>query len=346
MAVKRGAAARVTLKDVAAHAGVSFSTVSNVINNHSGDVGVETRERVLASIRALNYRPNVAARQLRNAHARVLALTIPNFANPYFSDVVGSIVQEAEALDRTVLIDYTRGERSEELLVVSGMRPHLIDGVILYALGLDLADVQPDHVPIPIVTFGENLANAPYDMVEIDNVAAARLAAEHLVRLGRRRIGFVGASDDPRNVPAHSRLQGYREALEAAGLPVDPRLIASFTPASFGRVNGMEGMQRLLTQGPPPDAVLCFNDLVALGAMKVLRDTGFRIPDDVGVVGIDDIEEGRFTTPALTTIAPDKSELGRLLVSLLVARIDGSRSGPPERFDPSFRLVVRQSTAG
>jgi DNA-binding LacI/PurR family transcriptional regulator len=180
----------------------------------------------------------------------------------------------------------------------------------------------------------------------IDNVAAAHLATRHLVRIGRRRVAVVGMSGSPRDTMATLRLRGYEQALAAAGIPVDPGLVVAVPPVSFSRANGIDGMQRLLATGHMFDAVLCMNDLIALGAMEVLRAVGYRIPEDVAVVGFDDIQEGRHSTPPLTTIAPDKVEIGRLAVSLLLARIDGTRTGPPELVRPTFRLLVRQSTGG
>ena len=346
MRTQHGFPAPVTLKDVAAHAGVSFKTVSNVINDRHGDVGEATRERVLASIAALNYRPNVAARQLRKSQAGVLALALPDFSNPYFSDLSAAVIGAANEHGHTVLIDYTNGRRREELLVTSGLRPHLIDGVILNALSLEPDDLLAHRVGIPLLLVGERLIGAPYDHVMIDNVAAARAATSHLLRLGRRRIAAIGFSSQPWDAASRLRLQGYDSALTEAGIAHDPGLVMAEPDARFGRIDGIDCMRRLLARGPEPDAVLCFNDLVALGAMKALRDSGFRVPDAIAVVGFDDIEEGRFATPALTTIAPDKKEIGRLAVSLLLARLDGTRGGPPEHIEPPFQLVVRQSTGG
>ena len=342
-----GVSGAATLKDVAAHAGVSVSTVSNVVNNRPAGATAETRERVLASIRALNYRPNVAARQLRRAEAGVLAVTVPHFNNPFFAEIIDSICATALARKRTVLIDPTNGERQQELLVVSGLRPHFIDGVILHSLALRIDDVQPDRVSMPIVLYGEELLGAPYDLVEIDNVAAARLATEHLLRLGRRRIAFVGLSAMQHGaaITARRRLLGCQQALDAAGIPASDRPEAPVISEVYARVDGMYGMRQLLAGPIVPDAVLCFNDQVALGAMKVLRDTGFRIPQDIAVVGFDDIEEGRFATPALTTIRPDKAAFGRMLATLLIDRIEGARTEPPERICPPFQLIVRQSSS-
>ncbi len=338
-----------TIKDVAAHAGVSHKTVSNVLGGRLGRVGVETERRVRASVATLNYRPNLAARHLRSTHTGVLALAIPDLNNAYFSHIGDAIVTAASAQGYTVLIDYTRGDRAEEALVAHGLRPHLIDGVILSSLMLDADDLRPELVPAPLVLLGERLFDAPYDHVAIDNVAAARLATAHLLDLGRRRVAAIVSAeeayqDHSATATTRLRLRGYTEALTTAGHAVDPRLVTS--AGAFYRLDGARAMRRLLALDRPPDAVFCFNDLVAIGALHALHKAGRRIPDDVAVVGYDNIDEGLFATPSLTTIAPDKDEIGRRAVSLLIERVSGARTGPPVHVDAPFRLLVRTSTAG
>lgn len=332
-----------TLKDVAERAGVSIKTVSNVVHDLPS-VAPETRERVRAAIEQLRYRPNLSARHLRKASVGVLALAVADPDIPYFSEIGKAVFAAAAAVGYTVLIDYTNGTRDNERHVIDGLRPHLIDGVILSPLALQMEDVQPARVGVPVVLLGERLFGAPWDHVVIDNVAAARLATNHLISLGRRRIGAIGLQDDEAGETARQRWQGFREAMDAAGMAVDPALTVE--APSFHRTQGVEAMRRMLALRPGPDAVFCFNDTLALGAMRALHQAGCRIPDDVAIVGFDDIEEGHFATPSLTTIAPDKDEIARLAVSLLVARLRGERSGPPERFTPPHWLVVRESTAG
>ncbi len=333
-----------TLKDVAAHAGVSFKTVSNVVNGYQY-VTDETRERVLSSVAVLGYRPNLPARHLRKGRVGILALTIPDLANPYFSDIATAVSVAAAVHDYTILIDYTGGSRANESLVANGVRPHLIDGVILNPLALGMDDLQPDRAGAPIVLLGERLFGAPWDHVAIDNVAAARLATAHLLSLGRRRLAFIGAQDDSEPNAASLRLRGFTEALAAEGLSPDPQLIVGVPFNAFRRAEGAQAMRLLLALPHPPDAVFCYNDLLALGALHVLRQAGCRVPDEVAIAGFDDIEEGHFAAPSLTTISPDKAEIGRLAVTLLLDRVAGARTGRPERLQPSFRLVVRGSTS-
>lgn len=336
---------RATLRDVAQRARVSTKTVSNVVHGRHARVGPATRARVLDAITTLDYRPNLAARQLRNRQAGIIALAIPWLDNPYFADLATAIMVAAAELGYTVLIDRTGGSRDQELLVTSGLRPHLIDGIIFSPLAIEADDLAPARTRLPIVLLGERLVDAPVDHVLIDNVAAGRCATAHLLAIGRCRIAAIGASTDPADAMPRLRLQGYVEALAAAGHAIDQDLIATVPATSFTREHGADGMRWLLSRPDPPDAVFCFNDRVALGAMRVLRQAGCRIPEDVAVVGVDDIEEGRYALPTLTTIAPDKAFLARATVERLVARITGQRTEPPETVYAPFRLVVRESTA-
>ncbi len=361
-----------TLKDVAARAGVSIKTVSNVVNERPY-VTDDTRERVRAALDALRYRPNLSARHLRTGRLGVLALAIPDLGNTYFADIGKTVGAAAAAHGYTVLLDHTGGDRASESLAINGLRPHLIDGVLLSPLALEMDDLRPDVVATPLVLLGERLFGAPYDHVAPDNVAAARVATTHLIALGRRRIAAIGVQDTDVSaitaivarggqdstarviaaVRVHDtdasamgqlRLRGYLNALQEAGRAVDPTLLAS--TAWFHRADGARAMRRLLALDDPPDAVFCFNDLLALGAMRALHEAGRLIPADVAVVGCDNIEEGLFATPSLTTIAPDKEEIGRVAVSMLVARIEGGRLDAPARVETPFRLIVRESTAG
>jgi len=331
-----------TLRDVAVRAGVSLQTVSNVANGRSARMSEETCARVLAAIAELNYRPNAAARSLRNVPVGVLALAIPDMMNPYFTEVGTVIVAEAAARGYTVLLDYTNREREQELLVAAGLRPHLIDGLILDAQRLTTEDLKAGQ--LPIVLLGERVYDGPYDHVVIDNVAAARLATEHLIAIGRRRIAAIGLWDPPACGAPHLRLQGYLEALDAAGIAADPRLQAR--AFKWYRAPGAAAMRALLALPDPPDAVFCFADLLAVGAISALHQAGIRIPEDVAVVGFDDVDDARFTVPPLTSISPDKAAIGKLSVDLLIQRVTGTRTAPPQCFEQPFELVVRQSTVG
>nr|WP_296068665.1 LacI family DNA-binding transcriptional regulator [uncultured Actinoplanes sp.] len=332
------------LKDVAARAGVSIKTVSNVVNGYV-HVAPATRARVQAAIDALGYVPNVAARQLRGGRSGVIALAVPELQLPYFAEIAGLIVQAAERRSWTVLIDQTDGQAERERNLVAGLRRHAIDGLIFSPLALAGEDLAL-RSDIPMVLLGERVWYGPADHVAIDSTAAATEAVRHLCRLGRRRIAAIGVQELPSAVTAHQRLAGYRTALAEAGLGIDPAL--EVPAGSFHRANGAEAMARLLDSGEPPDAVFCFNDLLALGAIRTLLTRGLSVPGDVAVIGFDDIEDGRFSTPTLSTIAPDAPRIAQLAVDLLAERLgDGSAATrAPRELRVDHRLVIRESTAG
>lgn len=332
-----------SLKDVAKLAGVSPKTVSNVVNGYA-HVTEQTRVRVQEAIAALNYRPNLSARNLRKGRTGVIALALPELDAPYFAELARFVIRAAEEHSRTVLIDQTDGLASRERLVTEGPRAHLVDGLIFSPLALGRAELAVRDDATPIVLLGERVDHGPADHVAIDNVAAAYTATRHLISLGRRRVAAIGDQRRIASRTAALRLEGYTRALGEAGLPADDRLICS--TASYHRADGARAMARLLDLDQPPDAVVCFNDLLALGAIRTLHERGRRIPADVAVVGIDDIEDGRFATPTLTTISPDKDQIARMAVSLLLSRIEGSGERPPREVVADFTLKVRESTVG
>lgn len=333
----------VKLKDVAAQAGVSIKTVSNVVNGYAF-VSDETRRRVQAALDDLGYRPNLAARYLRRSHMGVIALAIPHFGISYFIELADAITAAAEGHGYAVLLDQTRGQHTYETLLFRGLRPMLIDGAILNPLSLRPQELNPRTVGMPIVLIGERPYEGLHDHVLIDNVAAAADATRHLIALGRRRIAALGIGQGGQHgETVRLRYTGFARAMQEAGLPVSRRWLV---PGTYQRHEGAQAARLLLERGMRPDAIFCFNDMVALGAMRALHEVGLRVPDDVAVAGIDDVEEGRYSTPSLTTISPDKERIARLAVDFLIGRIKGTRTVPAERIEVDYRLIVRESTAG
>ncbi|MEY9844176.1 DNA-binding LacI/PurR family transcriptional regulator [Streptacidiphilus sp. BW17] len=336
----------VSLKDVAQRAGVSVKTVSNVVNDYP-HIRPETRSRVQQAIEELGYRPNLTARHLRKGRTGIITLAVPELANPYFADLAGAVIDAAAQHDHTVLLDHTAGLREKEVLVSRGFRSHIIDGLILSPIQLENEDLLDRQEGPPLVLLGEREYTAPYDHVAIDNVEAARVAVRHLLDLGRRRIAFLGARHESARQPAHLRLRGWREEIRAAGgAPRESMVVAT---EGYDRRDGAAAISELLARGELPDALFCYNDLIALGAMRVLSEHGLRVPEDVAVVGFDDIEEGRYAAVSLTTVAPDKTAIARFAVDRLVERITAGKdaeSWHSRRFVPSHRLVVRESTTG
>ena len=331
----------VSMKDVARLAGVSIKTVSNVVNDYPF-VSDETRTRVRAALDTLDYRPNISARGLRTGRTDLIALAVPALDEPYFSEIASLIVEAAEGRGWTVLIDQTGGDRSREREVAGGLRSNLIDGCITSPLAMTAEDVARLARQRPMVLLGERFTHAAADHIAVDSVRAARDATKHLIDLGRRRIAFIGAQT--RIGTAATRLAGYQSALQQAGQPVDQNLIVRISP--FHRTEGAAAMATLLRAEQPPDAVFCVNDLLALGAIRTLLTAGLRVPEDVAVIGFDDIEDGRFTSPTLTSISPDKKQIAEISVELLARRIRGGASQAPVDVVAGHQLRLRESTAG
>ncbi|GAA0497392.1 LacI family DNA-binding transcriptional regulator [Streptomyces olivaceiscleroticus] len=332
---------RVSLKDVAAHAGVSIKTVSNVVNNYQ-HVTPEMRDRVQRAIDELGYRPNLTARHLRKGRTGMIALALPELGNPYFAELAAAVIDAAAEHDYIVLLDHTGGRRAQEVLVSQGFRARVIDGLILSPIELEAEDLSDRTENVPLVLLGERHYDLPYDHIAIDNVAAARLAVRHLTGLGRREVAFIGARRG-NSRPAELRVRGWREELSAAGLSCDDGLVA--TTDGWGHADGAAAMHRILETGRRPDAVFAYNDPVAIGAMRALSERGLRVPEDVAVVGFDDVEEGRFGTVTLTSVSPDKEAIARLAVESVLARVSGEAAAP-RRVWADYRLIERESTLG
>src|SRR5580692_3439277 len=313
-----GGGMAVTLHDVALRAGVSIKTVSNVVNGYA-HVSAVTRSRVEQAVAELGYRPNLSARNMRGGRSGILALAVPELGVPYFAELAQSVIRAAERQGFIVLIDQTEGRIDRERLVCRGIRSQLIDGLIFSPLALDSDELAARTDRIPMVLLGERISET-VDRVVIDNIEAARQAV--------------------------TRLAGYKSALADAGLPFRPELVAE-TP-SFHRHDGAAAMAWLLDAGARPDAVFAFNDLTAIGVMRACYDRGVRVPADVAVIGFDDLEEGRYAVPSLSTISPDKDFIGQTAVRLLAARLARPAQGgvQADEIIAPHRLEARESTMG
>lgn len=330
----------VTLHDVARAADVSIKTVSNVINDHP-HVRPETRARVQAAITQLSYRPNLSARSLRRGRTGVIGLALPELSLPYFAELADSVMRAADRRGLTVLIEQTGGDPERERNVLESPRRQLTDGLLFSPLGL--SNESALTVDFPLVLLGERIFTNLVDHVTMQNVAAARAATTHLLRVGRRRIIALGSHTDTGVSSASLRVQGYRAALAEAGIAYDERLIGVSGP--WQRSGGVEAMRRILASGLAFDGVFALNDTLALGAIRALRDAGMRVPEDVAVIGFDDTDEARYTSPSLSSVNSGRDEIARTAVDVLQARIDGTAVHPPTLYEASFTVVARESTA-
>ncbi|MPY58016.1 LacI family DNA-binding transcriptional regulator [Streptomyces spongiae] len=336
-------AARPRIKDVAEYAGVSPKTVSNVINNFE-HVSERTRAAVQEAIDALGYRVNIAGRQLRQGRAGMITLAVPELDVAYFAELAKHVMTEADLRGQTVLLHQTRAVRERELAALHGFDAQFSDGVILSPLALNPRDLATRDRRLPVVLLGERPAEDGTDHVGIDNVRAAREATEHLLSRGRRRIAVIGGAVRGRQGTDSLRTDGYRDALKAAGLPFETDLVVPVD--AYHWQDGARAAAALMERAPRPDALLCLNDHLALGALRALHEQGRSVPGDLDVVGFDDIDASRFSVPSLTTVAPDKQEIARAAVSLLLERIDAPEDAVVRDHVAGHRIVVRESTGG
>jgi DNA-binding LacI/PurR family transcriptional regulator len=331
----------VTLHDVARVAEVSIKTVSNVINDYP-HIRPATRQRVLDAIEQLGYTPNLSARRLRSGRTGVIGLALPELSLSYFAELADAVIKAADRHGVIVLIEQTGGERRREIELLRSPRRQLTDGLLFSPLGMNNDDAPLLSVGYPLVLLGERIFGGPTDHVTMKNVDAARAATQHLLDAGRTRIVVLGAHDGEVIGSAGLRVRGYREALEAAGIPFDPALLAY--PTTWHRSNGATAMREFLATGVQFDAVFALNDSLALGAMRVMQEAGLRIPADVAVIGFDDLDEAQYSLPALTTVNPGRNEIADTAVRVLLERIAGTNSTPPREILSQYQIVNREST--
>ena len=337
----------VTMHDVARAAGVSLKTVSNVVNGYQY-LRPQTKAKVEAAIEALGYRVNVTARSLRQGRTGLIKLVVPELRIPYFAELADSIVQEASQRGLVVLLEQHRYDRELELSVLRRDGGQQVDGVLYSPVSVGQDDAEAFDVSFPLVILGESIVGAPCDHVSMRNIEGARAQVDHLLSLGRRRIAIIGFNESPRVSSAVLRFKGATTRLEEEGITLDPNLIAG--PGSWVRPTGARLMGELLDSGANPDAVVCFNDALGLGALHELILRGVRVPDDIAVIGFDNVEDTQFSQPTLSTIDPGRNQIAELAVSMLCERMgmaeDFDLLCPPREVLVNFTVVGRQSTVG
>src|SRR5690606_1217875 len=319
-------------------AGVSTTTVSHVINN-SRFVSPEVRERVYQAMEELRYQPNALARSLRQGRTYTFGLLSSNSANPYFAEI-GRAVEDAAFTSRySVIICNTEGKQEKESFYLDVLSKKRVDGIIL--VGISQTNETLDRLlakGVPVVLVDREIPDLDVDLVLTDNKHAGYLATRHLIEQGHTRIACVTG---PAHVhPSSRRVVGYQEALQEAGLPLQEEYIL---PGDFSAQSGWEATRTLLALPQPPSAIFLCNDLMAIGGLRAAAEAGFAVPQDLAIMGFDDIELASFTNPTLSSISQPKAEMGAIAMQMLLEQIEGKRSEPrQEILQPA--LIVRRST--
>ncbi len=326
---------KVTTRDVARHAGVSQPTVSLVLgNNPRARVASATRERVIRAAAELGYRPNLLARGLVQRRSYALGVLIPDLANPFYVDVVSGVERVASAEGYAVLLCDSR--ETAPVKHLDALRGRQIDGIIIDALGAAaLPDGSLAHLNVVLI----DQPAGRWPGVASDAAAAGRLAAEHLIGLGHRDLALIGPAADVHTFRMRER--GFVGALRQAGIAIPSEWLRRAAPTVAG---GQVAMRALLARDPRPTGVFCANDLVALGALKACHAAGARVPEQMSLVGCDDIEMARIVTPELTTVAVPAREIGARAARLLLRTLADKPANRSSRLLP-VRLLVRGTTA-
>lgn len=331
-----------TMQDVAKLAGVSVKTVSNVVNGYPY-IRETTKEKVLAAIAELDYQMNVQARSLRSGKTGMIGLAVPELSLPYFAELADTVIEYAESVGLTVLIEQTGSNREREREALHGFRRNLTDGLIFSPLALGPDDVDLFKVNYPLVLLGERVFNAQVDHVTMHNVEGARAATAHLIAQGCKRIAVVGAHEGEVVGSAQLRTEGYLQALKDHGIEADPALIRE--AGLWHRSTGAQALFDLIEDGIEFDGIFALNDAMALGVLYALQTSGKRIPKDVKVIGFDDVEEGQYSFPTLSSVSPGRQQIASTAVNLLKERIDNhGQNIAPRRVLADYSISAREST--
>jgi len=331
---------KITIKHIAIEAGVSLGTVSNVMNGNA-TVGAAMRRRVTEAIRSLGYHPSLLARALRQNRTSIIGMVIPDITNPFFPAVVRGVEDVAYQNSFRLVLCNTDNDSYKEQSYFHDLRSYRTAGLILIPsehgkIGT-IADLGFGDAPV--VCLDRRPEDWNGDSVTVNNTAGVIAATDHLIELGHRSIAMIIGSLHLPNAVA--RLVGFRSALRKAKLVVHDEYIQE---GRFDRPSGYEKMKILLQQRPQPTAVVCGNDLIALGVLSALKESGLRCPQDVSVVGFDDIDLSELTDPSLTTVFQPGYQMGARGAALLVKRLQGSH-GPAQNIVLPTELKVRHSVA-
>lgn len=324
-----------TVYTVAEKAGVSIATVSRVIN-HSPKVRPKTRDWVLKVIEELDYHPNLSAQGLATKMTGIIALIFPDISGPFYSEVIRGVEKEASQYEYDLLIYSTHGKESNPRFL--RRLPGRVDGLILMTRSVDDQYIfELSNKKVPFILLDREIDRVEAVCILSNNVEAAHQATEHLIQHGHQHIAFIsGPVDSP---DSNARLTGYQQALQKHGLPVIPSLAVH---GDFRQPGGYQAMNQLLEQPVQPSAVFAANDEMAIGAIEALRSRGLTVPEDIAVIGFDDIQMASYIQPALTTVRQPMRQFGSLAVRQLFQRIENPTANA-ETFILPTQLIIRNS---
>jgi LacI family transcriptional regulator len=333
---------KATIKDIARLANVSHTTVSRALNDKSR-IRNETKEKILAIVRQLNYQPNFIARGLVMRRTRTLGLIITTIANPFYTELALGIESTARSLGYNIILSFTHSDLVIEKESIDMLRSKGVDGMIFSSAHMDdpnIVRLAEEEFPVVMVnrrTY-HPMVKGKVDYVGVDNILGGHLAVEHLIKLGHQKIGVMGGSSE--SSVGFERLEGGKRAMEAYGMKP---MTQYFLEGDFLKKSGYQGGMRFLEMGDPPSAIFATNDYMALGVYQAFVEKGLKVPEDVAIVGFNDIEFTAMKGVELTTVGQKKYEMGALAVKALVEKIEGERTGPTKEIFLEPELVIRRS---
>jgi DNA-binding LacI/PurR family transcriptional regulator len=328
------------LKDVAELAGVSLKTVTNVVHERR-NVKAETRARVKAAIAELGYSPSAVGRQLQSGRSNIVALAVPRIDEPYLGALAHALIMAGERHGYAVFTDEIGRSDDQELRAAAGYPGNSIDGVIYSPLAVDPRRLADMSRFTPMVLLGEHLSEGAADYVAIDNEQSARDVVRHLAAGGRQRIAFMGGNPARPTSVGQLRLKGFRDEIGVLGMETRDNWLLRCD--RYTRETGSAVAEQLLPRIGEIDALVCASDLLAIGAIRTFIEHKIRVPDDVAVIGWDNIVDGRYLSPSLSSVATDLDLLADQTFKALISRIQGNRD-PAGVYTVPHDLVIRESS--
>lgn len=327
----------VSIYDIAKVAGVSPSTVSRALEDHPR-IGAETKKRIQEIAKEMGFIPSTIAKSLAAKKTWTIGMVLASISDPFMGRVVEGVEQAAIEVGFNVFISTSQNDRQREIAVIEMLQKRRVDGIIVIASHLfDRSSWFFDHSKVPMVVINEQNPGKNMHFVTVDDMHGAQLAVEHLIALGHRRIGYVSIPNRPKS--NQYRFKGYQDALTAADIAIDPTLIfTSHTINDHAKV-GEASLEPLLAC--EATAVFCYNDTTAIGLLTACYRHGFSVPENLSIIGFDDIDMAAYTLPPLTTIRQPRFELGQRAMHMMLALLDGQG---PENQMIAGELVVRQTT--
>ena len=332
---------QISIKDIARAARVSHPTVSRALR-HSPLVKGETAERIRQIATGMGYRPSAIARSLATKETKTIGVVVTTIADPFIADVVSGIEETANDHGYLVFLANSNANPDREIQVVHSFHERRVDGILVTASRVGALYVPVlSRLRVPIVLINNQHPDEPDEFVYsvmINNIKAGNQVMQHLIGLGHRRIAYIG--DRTGFQSDNERLAGYRHALEFASYPFLPELVVHGDGKPEG---GQQAMEKLIALPAPPTAVFCYNDMTALGALRAIYSHGLKVPDDISLVGFDDLAIASYTSPMLTTVRQPKQQMGRMAMETLLKMISGVDAKTNIKVEGE--LIIRESTA-